>query len=334
MYPGCSINQTIMNEHAKFKITDKASTVIADDYRLLQVMSRFGIPLGFGDKTINEVCLQSEVDPFTFISVINFIKYQGEYVDIDIKKLDLRSLLNYLRRSHQYFLDYQFPNMRRNMLHAIDCSVKNEVPFLVLKFYDEYVEEVSRHMVSEEEDNFKYVDSLINGGEVLDKFKSEAGSQLSHHHQDIEDKLMDLKRLFILYYPQTTIDHDINAVVFEIYRTQEDLLLHCKVEDNLFLPALKFHEQAIKKKRARKNNDTADEKTNIDNELSERERDVVVCVAKGLSNKEIADKLCLSVNTVTTHRRNIAKKLAIHTSAGITIYAIVNKLVTLEDVNV
>ena len=52
-----------------------------------------------------------------------------------------------------------------------------------------------------------------------------------------------------------------------------------------------------------------------------------------MSNKEIADRLCLSINTVTTHRRNIARKLQIHSPAGITIYAIVNKLVTLEEVS-
>jgi len=65
--------------------------------------------------------------------------------------------------------------------------------------------------------------------------------------------------------------------------------------------------------------------------LSAREKEIVACVARGMANKEIADKLCLSVNTVTTHRRNIARKLQIHSSAGITIYAIVNKLVSLEE---
>ena len=68
------------------------------------------------------------------------------------------------------------------------------------------------------------------------------------------------------------------------------------------------------------------------NELSIREQEILVCVAKGMLNKEIADKLCLSVHTVITHRRNIARKLQIHSPAGLTIYAIVNKLVELKDV--
>ena len=66
--------------------------------------------------------------------------------------------------------------------------------------------------------------------------------------------------------------------------------------------------------------------------LSSREKEIITCVVKGMTNKEIADALYLSAHTVITHRRNIARKLQIHSPAGLTIYAIVNKLVTLNDV--
>ena len=66
--------------------------------------------------------------------------------------------------------------------------------------------------------------------------------------------------------------------------------------------------------------------------LSDREKDVLICVAKGMSNKEIAEQLYVSVNTVSTHRRNISSKLDIHTSAGFVIYALAHKLVLLEDI--
>ena len=66
--------------------------------------------------------------------------------------------------------------------------------------------------------------------------------------------------------------------------------------------------------------------------LSQREREIVACVACGMSNKQIADKLFLSSHTVTTHRRNICSKLQIHTPSGLTIYAIVHKLVKLQDI--
>ena len=66
--------------------------------------------------------------------------------------------------------------------------------------------------------------------------------------------------------------------------------------------------------------------------LSAREKEVIVCVIKGMTNKQIADNLCLSTHTVITHRRNISAKLQIHSTAGLIIYAIVNKLVELDDI--
>ena len=68
--------------------------------------------------------------------------------------------------------------------------------------------------------------------------------------------------------------------------------------------------------------------------LSQREKEIIICIAKGLSNKEISDVLNISINTVTTHRRNISSKLQIHSIAGITIYAIANGLVQMSEIEV
>ena len=75
-----------------------------------------------------------------------------------------------------------------------------------------------------------------------------------------------------------------------------------------------------------------EEEDNGQDLLSQREKEIITCVVKGMTNKAIADKLFLSVHTIITHRRNIARKLQIHSPAGLTIYAIVNKLVALEDI--
>lgn len=68
--------------------------------------------------------------------------------------------------------------------------------------------------------------------------------------------------------------------------------------------------------------------------LSSREKEIISYVVKGFTNQEIADKLFLSVHTVMTHRKNIARKLQIHSATGLTIYAIVNKIVDLSDINI
>lgn len=67
--------------------------------------------------------------------------------------------------------------------------------------------------------------------------------------------------------------------------------------------------------------------------LSSREKEIVICVVKGMTNREIADRLYLSTHTVITHRRNIARKLQVHSASGLTVYAIVNKLIELKDLD-
>ena len=67
------------------------------------------------------------------------------------------------------------------------------------------------------------------------------------------------------------------------------------------------------------------------NELSGRERDILTAVAKGMTNKEIADAFNISIYTVISHRRNISQKLGINSIPGLTVYAIMNKLVDISD---
>jgi len=313
-----------------YKSTDKLSYVLANDYRLLQVMSRFGISLGFGEKTIAEVCRQCGVDADTFLTVINYVKDGAENRPQRVENVSAASVLDYLKRTHAYFLGYLFPNVRFHLLNAIDCSVQNEIAFLVLKFYDEYVEEVRKHMEYEESTVFPYVEKLLEGEYISIENKQ----LLSRHHETIENKLKELKNLFMQYYPQTEINEKLNAVIVSIYQAEEDLSIHCLVEDNIFAPSVHRLEHQTRIQQPKAQEEDVISTSSGEDQLSEREKEIVVCVAKGLSNKEIADTLCLSINTVTTHRRNIARKLDLHSPAAITIYAIVHKLVTLNEVNI
>lgn len=90
--------------------------------------------------------------------------------------------------------------------------------------------------------------------------------------------------------------------------------------------------ETLADKISRLQNIEKEEETDSQETLSQREKEIVICVVKGMTNKEIAENLFLSIHTVITHRRNISKKLQIHSAAGLTIYAIVNKLVELGEV--
>lgn len=314
-----------MKTSATYKSTDKLRDLIRDNSSLLMVMSRFGISLGFGNKLVKEICEAQDVDTSTFLAVANFISHRDE----DYKNLSLSSLIDYLKRAHSYFLDYNLPMIRRRLIEAIDCSGVDDVAFLILKFYDEYVTEVRKHMEYENETVFAYVDGLLHN-RLNEKYTI---STFADKHNHIETKLNELKDIIIRYYPEKENDL-LNSVLFDIINCEQDLDAHCRVEDRLFVPAVALLENELETNRQCVVGDNDEYLTDDDKleMLSEREKEIISCVAKGLTNKEIADELCLSVHTITTHRRNIANKLQIHTPNGLTIYAIVNKLVSLHDI--
>ena len=77
--------------------------------------------------------------------------------------------------------------------------------------------------------------------------------------------------------------------------------------------------------------DDSSPKRNDDVELSKRELDVLVAIAKGMMNKEIAEQMNISIHTVISHRKNITRKTGIKSVSGLTVYALLNNLINEED---
>ena len=90
-------------------------------------------------------------------------------------------------------------------------------------------------------------------------------------------------------------------------------------------------EQIEKKLQSALKTSSDKEQDDNSNELSVRECEILTAVAKGKTNKEIADEFNLSIHTVISHRKNISHKLGINSIAGLTIYAVMNKLLDVED---
>ena len=314
-----------ISEHKAFTPSDKMRTLIDKDSSLLLVMSRFDIPLGFGEKTVREVCESLGIDQGTFLTVSNFI-CGNEW---SISDVSASSLISYLKKAHSYFLDFMLPAIRRRIIEAIDCSGSDEVAFLILKFYDAYVAEVRIHMEYEDRKVFSYVESLFGGHLDPDYCINDFSSK----HNHIDSKLKELKNIIVRYYTQQD-NNLLYAVLFDIINCEQDLNSHCSVEDCIFVPVVAELEKRLKKSGASKavNNISIQSQEDRQDVLSQREKEIIVCIAKGLSTKEIADQLHISVHTVTTHRRNISSKLQIHTPAGLTIYAIVNNLLSMSEI--
>lgn len=306
----------------------KMCDVISRNYKIINVLSRFGIALGFGEKSIREVCRLNGVDCNTFLAVVNLLG--GEHSAA--QEYSPAELAAYLKNSHAYFLNFKLPAIRVALEKAIGGGSR-DITFLILRYFDEYAGQVRKHMEYENDVVFPYLDRLL-GKPGVSADLSEAAAQdysihiFSEQHDDIETKLSELKDIIIKYYP-THSTNELNSVLFDILMCAQDLESHHFIEDKLFVPAIEKLEQQNKNRTGEREEQ---EVFSAPDALSEREKEVLVCIVHGMTNKEIATKLYLSTHTVNTHRRNIISKLQIHSPAGLTIYAIVNKLVELEDI--
>lgn len=289
-----------------YEASDKMISLIRDNYNLLQSLGSFGISLGFGDKTVKQVCDDQNVDTNTFLAVVNFTINGYREMD-DVSRLSVPTLLQYLKASHDYFLGFQLPFIRKELVDALDEN--DNLARLILKLYDEYSRSVTLHMKYEEKTVFPYVESLLAGKPMANY----AIDMYSKHHGQESSKLRELKSIIIKYFPGDCLrNNQLSATLYDIYNNEEWLALHAEVEDNIFIPAIKYLEDKSRQSDVSakissmigKNQEGADA-------LGEREKDVIVALVQGMSNKEIAEHLCISVNTVITHRRNIARKLQI-----------------------
>ena len=316
-----------MKNQKMYEADDKMISIIRDNYNILQSLGSFGINLGFGDKTVREVCEEQQVDTYTFLAVVNYtINGYKEYDNAD--RLSLPTLLHYLKASHVYYIDFQLPFIRKELVEALDET--DNLARLILKLYDDYAHSITNHMRYEEKMVFPYVQALIDGN-ANTTFDIET---FSKHHVQVDQKLKELKSIIIKYLPSDGLhNNQLSATLYDIYNNEEWLAHHSEVEEEIFIPAVRIEERKLKQ------NDVSVKITNMinsapqsDEQLSDREKDVIVALVQGMTNKEIADHLFISINTVITHRRNIARKLQIHSPAGLTIYAIVNNLVDISSV--
>ena len=287
-----------------YKGSDKICDLMAHEEDAIQIISRFGLEMGVGEQTIEQVCEAHNVHTPTFLAIVNYKVFRHRALPEDI---DIPTLQRYLHNAHTYFLDFRLPRLRRALIEAIiPADPTTKIPGLILRCYDEFVDEIRTHIEHE------------NAG-LFDEHE--------HDDQRITDKLTEIKNLIIKYFPSdsrqsSVVSYQLISVMSDLWHTEQDFEDHCAIEDDILRPALNKGER-LKVKGERKQPETE--------ELSSRERDVLIQVVRGLSNKEIADVLCISMHTVISHRKHIAAKLNIHSTAGLTVYAIVNKLVDINN---
>ena len=215
----------------KYRANDTMSQLICDDHLLLLVISRFGISLGFANKTIKEVCDENNVELNTFLAVANLIlRAKDNNYKPSIDDIDIECLVSFLRNSHSYFINVRLPKIRKKLISIVG---DDKISSLIIRYFDDYVLQIGKHFDYEDSVLFPYIDKLKDNidadGFTVDKY--------SERHDHIDEPLTEFKDVIIQYW-STENSEELNEIIYDLLNSANDLLLHNMCEDRLLVPII------------------------------------------------------------------------------------------------
>ena len=220
----------------------KLADLLDLNYTLLGVLSRVGLPFGFGDETVEEACRKHGVNVQTFLLICKVYTFDGYMPSSELLRgADLRNIMGYLRRSHSYYMDIAM----NDLAGAVEAMIRpcdERRKHVIRQFFTAYKEELAEHFRYEEETVFPYVESVLAhaAGEDFTII------QYEENHTNIEEKLDDLKNIIMKYLPAECDDRNIADILMKLYLLGMDLEKHTSIEDDILVPMvnrLEVHEK-------------------------------------------------------------------------------------------
>jgi regulator of cell morphogenesis and NO signaling len=235
---------------------NKMADVIHLNYTTLTVLNRFGIELGFADKTVEDVCQKHQVDLDFFLEIINTFVNEDYFPKKHLQSFSIRLINDYLKKTHDYYHQVKVPEIEKLMEQMIDhCYTQKSNLNLLKKFFNDYKQELINHTKREDEVVFPYtlaIEKAFNTNKAdketmmlmeeysIDVFESE--------HDNIEEKLFDLKNIIIKYLPQPKNFELCNKLLNELFTLEQDLSDHARIEDKVLVPKIREMESVIRKR--------------------------------------------------------------------------------------
>jgi regulator of cell morphogenesis and NO signaling len=292
----------------------KMSDLLMANGRLLFLLPCFGIDLGFGEKSVVQVCEECGVSVPLFLLVCNLYSFDN-YVpnNTELSQVTIEEVVSFLQASHISYLESGITQVIKDVLYLAELDSDPNNKNMLAAFCEKYRHEAHAHIQYEEEVVFPHIRKVLAGEKsdyTINTFEAS--------HKAVDTTLRDLRALIIKYVPHTTPIAECLPILINLYLFEYDLRKHALLEDTVLIPLV---DDLINKGQNGNNNAG----------LSEREQQALAALACGLSNKEIADKLNISIHTVVSHRKNIILKTGIKTVQGLTLYAFINNLVTPKD---
>lgn len=215
----------------------KMADLIQTDYRYLLTLDRFHLPLGFGNRSIGELCKEKDADLNLFLLVVNTLADPSYTESFPVDAIHIPHLVDFLKRTHAYFINYRLPRLHE-MLRELVEGADELHKALLLEFFEKYEQEVCRHMDFEDKKVYPYViaryEGTYQGKYNIDYYEK--------HHNDIEKKINDLRNIILKYLPPLPDVNRINDLLYGLFQAEEDLNRHTFIEEHLLFPAVKYYE--------------------------------------------------------------------------------------------
>jgi regulator of cell morphogenesis and NO signaling len=209
----------------------KMADLVLTNYRLLYVFPCFGVGLGFGERTVKQICEQHGISSSLFLLVCNIHTFDDYVPDSDaLAAIPLADLTEYLRASHKEYLERRLPKIIDRILDLVDsCHIRHGE--ILARVCEKYRLEVVAHFDYEEQTVFPYITTLLDGHKP-DRYKIK---EYESNHGDLDAALSDLKNIVIKYFPETvTIDMS-RDVLIDLFLFESDLAKHTILENRILI---------------------------------------------------------------------------------------------------
>jgi len=218
----------------------KLADIIAANYNLILVLPRIGIALGFGEKSVKEVCAASHVPVDFMLMICNLYTFDDYRPEIDeFSKVDMSPLVPYLKASHSYYTAERLPHIGKHINH-IAKGIDDRYGRVLKQFYSDFRTEITEHFLLEEKYDFPKLLSLQQG--IRKRGSAKTHSEKSH--SVLVDKLNDLTQIVYKYLPGNVLPEETMELVFDILQLSSDIQKHALVEDRILLPYIDWLERS------------------------------------------------------------------------------------------
>jgi len=205
------------------------------NYSLLPVIHRFGIRLGFGNRTVQELCKLYGVNTDFFLAIVNTFHNKNFFPETQLLSFSPLLIVDYLKKTHAYYVSFSLPQIE-DLIHRLLLSIpqQNSEMKMIETFYLAYKRKLLEHFKEEEETVFPYVEMLVLRPAEIQNRNFDANFEKEHEHVDFE--LDDLKNLILKYLVPEYDELVCNKLMEEIYRFEKDIRDHSRMEDAILMP--------------------------------------------------------------------------------------------------